>query len=61
MEDHLKYTRNHIDNVKTTHHYFSNLMNKHIKASVGAKREEEDANEEQINDMIRISSLCLNV
>ena len=49
VEDHLNYTRNHIENVKTAYHCFNNVMSKHIKESVGVKREEEDATEDQIN------------
>ena len=49
VEDHLKYTRNHIENVNTTYHCFNNAMNKQIKASVSVKREEEDATEDHIN------------
>ena len=35
--------------MKTNDHCFNDVMNKHIKASVGVKREEEDTTEEQIN------------
>ena len=49
VEDHLNYTRNHIENVKTAYHCFNNVMSKHIKESVGVKREEEYATEDQIN------------